>query len=115
MDLTSLELPEKLVLRALFELAQCDRPAHSDVVARLLGLGAAVVDRLFARLALRGLVDAERARLTLAGLAVALRVPALPAAAVARLYPAEFVADDDLDEEVPLALYVLPGERGSHG
>jgi len=95
MDLTSLELPEKLVLRVLFELAQHDRSVQSDVVARLLGLGAAVVDRLFERLAARGLVDAERARLTLSGLAVAVRVPALPSDALAWLCSPENDEHDD--------------------
>lgn len=78
MDLTSLHLPEKRVLRALYELAQRDHPARSDVLARVLDLDPSGVESLLGTLAGRRLVDASRVRLTLAGLAVAVRVPALP-------------------------------------
>ena len=78
MDLTSLDVPEKRVLRALFELAQRDHPARADVLARVLDTTPSLLARLLGALELRHLVDASRMRLTLSGLAVAVRLPALP-------------------------------------
>ena len=69
---------DRQVLRALFELALADRPADAGSVARLLGLRASEVGGIFVRLDALGLVRAERARLTLSGLATAARLEALP-------------------------------------
>jgi hypothetical protein len=65
------------VLRALYELAQLDCPAHAGVLAKAVGLRAADVARVLLVLDARGLAVAERGRLTMAGLARAARVPAL--------------------------------------
>ena len=115
MDLTSLDVPEKLALRTLFELARRDHPVQPGVLARVLALEVAAVTPLLSRLEARGLVDAARVRLTLSGLAVAANAPALPEAATAWL-PA--LADVD-DERVPRACVRMPlrlvgAERGSH-
>jgi Mn-dependent DtxR family transcriptional regulator len=58
-------------LVALFELGENDRPADLALVAAALGTTCARADALLARLERRGLVDAERVRLTLPGLALA--------------------------------------------
>ena len=113
MDLTSLDLPEKLALRALFELARRDHPAQPDALARVLDLDGAAVTRLLVRLDARGLVDAKRARLTLPGLAVAANAPALPPAALAWLPE----VDDDARESsggARVALRLVGAERSSH-
>lgn len=65
------------VLRALFELAQLDRPASAGSVGRAIDMRPADVARVLLVLDARKLVVAERARLTLKGLAVAARVPVL--------------------------------------
>ncbi len=72
------------VLRALFELARADRSADAGSVARLLGLRTSEVGALLVRLDALGLVRAERARLTLSGLAMAARLEALPRGVEAR-------------------------------
>jgi len=77
MDLTSLDLSEKRVLRALFELARCDHPAHPDVLTRALDMDPSAVKRALSSLAARGLADGLRVRLTLSGLAVAVHAPPL--------------------------------------
>lgn len=79
MDLTRLDHPEKRVLRALFELARRDQSARPDVLARALDLDLSAVSKALTSLASHGLVDLERVRLTLAGLAFAVRVPPLAA------------------------------------
>ncbi len=66
------------VLRALFELASDNQRAHIGRVARLLGMSCRDVDSALLRLEATQLVDATRVRLTLAGLAVAVSLPALP-------------------------------------
>ena len=66
------------VLRALFELAQADQRAHIARVALLAGMSCPQVDAVLLRLEATKLVDATRVRLTMAGLAVAVRLPALP-------------------------------------
>ncbi|MET0341088.1 MAG: hypothetical protein ABW252_08795 [Polyangiales bacterium] len=78
MDLTGLDLPEKRVLRALFELARRDHPARPEVVARALDLDVSMVAHALGALAQMQLADAARVRLTLAGLAAAVHVAALP-------------------------------------
>ena len=78
MDLTRLDHPEKRVLRALFELARCDHPARPDVLARALDMDLCAVSRVLTSLAAHGMADAARVRLTLPGLAIAVRVPKLP-------------------------------------
>jgi hypothetical protein len=100
MDLTSLDFPEKRVLRALFELARCDHPAQPDVLARALDLDLFAVDRALARLGAQGLADAARVRLTLAGLAVAVHVPALEQAALIAI--GVRAEDDDRHAPEPL-------------
>jgi hypothetical protein len=77
MDLTSLDFPEKRVLRALFELARCDHPAQPEVLAGALDMEPSAVTRTLDSLAARGLADCLRVRLTLRGLAVAVHVPVL--------------------------------------
>lgn len=69
--------PEQRVLRALFELAQLDCPASVGALAQSLGMGATEVARLLVALEQRGLVRAERSRLTMAGLVAAARLPTL--------------------------------------
>lgn len=59
------------VLLALFELARQNRPAHVERVAGRLGLDTDATRRALRALEARGLADAMRVRLTLAGLAVA--------------------------------------------
>ena len=85
MDLTRLDHPEKRVLRALYELARCDHPARPDVLARALDMDPLTVTQALASLAAHGLVDSVRVRLTLPGLAVAVRVPKLPAEVLATI------------------------------
>lgn len=65
------------VLRALYELAELDVAAHVGVLGRALGRPATDVARVLLVLDARGLVSAQRARLTLLGLAHAARLPAL--------------------------------------
>jgi hypothetical protein len=65
------------VLRALYELAELDIAAHAGVLGRAVGQAAAEVERALRVLDARGLASAERARLTLLGLAQAARVPAI--------------------------------------
>jgi hypothetical protein len=69
------------MLRALYELAQLDCPAHAGALARALQpehrLRPSDVARVLLVLDARGLVSAERARLTLQGLAEAARCPPL--------------------------------------
>ncbi|MBM4373603.1 MAG: helix-turn-helix domain-containing protein [Deltaproteobacteria bacterium] len=59
------------VLRALFDLAQRARPAGRDALTSRTGLPPSQVARALRHLEARGLVDAARCRLTLAGLAFA--------------------------------------------
>jgi hypothetical protein len=65
------------VLRGLFELARADRHADASSLGRLLGMRPSQVGCLLSELDARGLVRAERARLTLAGLALAARLAPL--------------------------------------
>ena len=79
---TALDPRSQAVLRALYELAGLDIPAHAGAVSRALALagqtlGAADVARVLLVLDARGLAVAERARLSLRGLAEALRCPGL--------------------------------------
>ncbi len=59
------------VLFALLDLARADVPAHAGEIALRLGLSATRVGESLVHLERRGLADAERARLTMRGLAVA--------------------------------------------
>lgn len=61
------------VLRALYQLAQVDRPADAGSVGRALGMRPVDVARVLWVLDARGLARADRARLTLRGLAEATR------------------------------------------
>lgn len=58
-------------LHVLYRLARRDRPAELATLAAALGLRCAEADRLLTELERAGLVDADRVRLTMAGLAVA--------------------------------------------
>lgn len=77
MNLNALDPLERRVIRALYELAQLDCPAHAGVLGRAVGLRPGDVARVLLVLDARGLVMADRARLTLSGLAVASRVTTL--------------------------------------
>jgi Mn-dependent DtxR family transcriptional regulator len=63
---------QRAVVRELYRLARSDRPADLGLLARRLGLSCVETDRVLGWLEGAGLVDAERVRLTLAGLAIAL-------------------------------------------
>jgi hypothetical protein len=65
------------VLRALYQLAQADRPADAGSVGRALGMRTVDVARVLLVLDARGLARADRARLTLSGLVEAARVAPL--------------------------------------
>jgi Mn-dependent DtxR family transcriptional regulator len=66
MNATQLE-----VLRTLYELARDDRPADLALVAAALGLSCVRADAVLGELEAAGLVDGERVRLTMTGLAIA--------------------------------------------
>jgi hypothetical protein len=68
---------EARTLRALFELARLDCAASASVLAGALGVRATQVARALVALEQLGLVRADHARLTLPGLATAVRLPAL--------------------------------------
>ena len=68
---------EARTLRALFELARLDCSASASVLGSALGLRATQVARALVALEQLGLVRADHARLTLPGLALAVRLPAL--------------------------------------
>lgn len=72
------------VLRGLYDLAQADVPAETCVLGRMLGVRPSEVASGLLRLERLGLACAERARLTMRGLAVAVRLPALDVPAPAR-------------------------------
>ena len=65
------------VLRAVYELAQLDVPAHAGIVGRAAGVRTSEAAQLLITLEAAGLVDATRARLTMHGLVAALAAPAL--------------------------------------
>lgn len=70
--------PETRTLRALFELGRLDCTATTvSALAGALGLRATEVARALIALEQRGLVRADHVRLTLLGLGVATRLPAL--------------------------------------
>ncbi len=60
------------VLEVLYELARADIPATPDALADWLGIPKAQLRDLIARLDAQGLVDANRTRLTMQGLVLAL-------------------------------------------
>ncbi|MDB4976869.1 MAG: hypothetical protein JWN48_5210 [Myxococcaceae bacterium] len=60
-------------LRALYELAALDCPAHAGLLARAVNISVRDVARVLLVLDARGLAVADRARLTLLGLAEAAR------------------------------------------
>jgi hypothetical protein len=64
------------VLRLLYALGRDDRRADLGLVAGELRLSCVRADRVLEELDRAGLIDAERVRLTLAGLAVAVSLPA---------------------------------------
>jgi Mn-dependent DtxR family transcriptional regulator len=73
----ALDPQARRMLRALYELAELDGPADAGVLARVLGIPPAHASRVLGELAARGLVDAERVRLTMPGLVHAARVRSL--------------------------------------
>ena len=64
------------ILHALFDLAQADIHATPEQLARWLGVPSMELAPAVDRLARRGLIDRERLRLTLMGLAQAVRAGA---------------------------------------
>lgn len=72
------------VLRGLYDLAQADVPAEPFALGRMLGVRPSEVAFGLSRLERLGLACAERARLTMRGLAVAVRLPAMGVAAALR-------------------------------
>ncbi len=58
-------------LQVLYKLARTDQPADLSLVAAELGVTCVAADQLLRALERAGLVDSERVRLTLSGLAVA--------------------------------------------
>lgn len=69
----------RTVLKALFRMAREDRPADLSLVANELGLSCAQTDRILEQLDQAGLVDVDCVRLTMAGLAMAVSIPAVTA------------------------------------
>ena len=72
-------MPNRTQLRALlvlYRLARDDRPAELHALAAALGLRCAPTDGLLRELERMGLADADRVRLTLSGLALAVALPA---------------------------------------
>lgn len=65
------------VLRLLFELGQADESAHVGTLAARLGQAPATTARHLLDLEVAGYAHAERARLTMAGLVLATRLPAV--------------------------------------
>ncbi|MBI4700208.1 MAG: hypothetical protein HY744_03410 [Deltaproteobacteria bacterium] len=65
-------------LQILFSLARSNRPADLSVVAGRLSLSCVEADRVLEELARAGLADADRVRLTMAGLCVAVARPRVP-------------------------------------
>ena len=68
-------------LRLMFEQSRADQPLELPVLARRLGLARVQVARQLLVLERLGLVNAERVRLTMAGLVLATRLPACELAA----------------------------------
>lgn len=67
---------QKAALLVLFNLAREDEPADLSLIAARLGLSCVETDDLLSQLDRAGLVDAERVRLTLPGLAIAVSADA---------------------------------------
>ncbi|GAB4206965.1 MAG: hypothetical protein OHK0013_24090 [Sandaracinaceae bacterium] len=80
---------------ALFDLARLGLPADVDRVAGRLGVENARVVRGLGLLAAQGLVDLERTRLTLAGLALAARLDAERQARRAHAAPSHVASAND--------------------
>jgi Mn-dependent DtxR family transcriptional regulator len=76
-----LDLEARRTLLAVYELSALDRPVHPGAVARLLGVSVGSATRSLRSLDARGLVWAERCRLTMRGLGTAARLRALRARA----------------------------------
>lgn len=68
---------QRIVLRALFELANADQPADLASVTELVALDAAETVAILGMLERSGLADARRFRLTMGGLALAVNTLAL--------------------------------------
>jgi Mn-dependent DtxR family transcriptional regulator len=66
-----LNTKQQSVLRVLYHLGRNDRSADLALVAEELGLSCVETDDLFVGLERAGLLDAERVRLTLPGLCLA--------------------------------------------
>jgi Mn-dependent DtxR family transcriptional regulator len=74
-----LDFEARRTLLALYELAALDRPVHPTVLALRLGVSTGHASRALRALDARGLVWAERCRLTMRGLVTAARLVALRA------------------------------------
>jgi DNA-binding IclR family transcriptional regulator len=70
-----LEHTQLAALQVLYQLARSDRPATSRSFSDLLGISRLEAVRLLDELHAMGLVDADRVRLTLSGLTVAVSCP----------------------------------------
>ena len=70
-----LEHTQLAALQVLYQLAKSDRPATSRSISDLLGVSRLEAVRLLDELHAMGLVDADRVRLTLSGLTVAVSCP----------------------------------------
>ena len=70
---------QRNLLRALYEMASEDRAADLPSLAGRLGISCTKTIGLLDGLERAGLVDAERVRLTLVGLSIAVAAPALSA------------------------------------
>ena len=68
---------QQSALRLMFKMASEDCPADLQLLSGALRLACVEVDSLLSELERAGLVDAERVRLTLPGLAVAASLPAV--------------------------------------
>ena len=100
----ALDPPARRVLRALFELAQLDCPAHAGVLARAVDMRAVDVARVLLVLEARGLARAGQARLTLTGLALAARCEPLQLEAAPSLARAQVPG--------PVATRLVRSQRG---
>jgi Mn-dependent DtxR family transcriptional regulator len=73
-DANTLEPLAQFALLAVYELGSAERPAHAGSVASRIGVSLADATRVLWELDRAGLLWAERCRLTMPGLALAVRL-----------------------------------------